>query len=739
MTPTQTLSNSLYRLESELGSGGGGIVYKAWHTRLEKYVVIKELKRGTKDSIETQRNEVEALKNVKSAYLPQVLDFFSEGERVFTVMEYISGISFDKLLEQNKRFTESQIVKWYGQLSSALEVIHGQNIAHRDIKPANIMLLPSDDICLIDFNAALVGESDVQLISRSLGYASPEQYDIYEKYKNMANAPIKYTTSSIVNQSSVTVSDNVQANDNTQTELLDGSDSDKTELLGTDTDATELIGGQSAAPYVSRNDENKSEPVKPRIAESIDWKLSDIYSLGAAMYHLLTGIRPPARAKELKKLSSVGEFDQGLTYIIENSMSYAPADRIPSASALSDAIRNIYKYDSRWKVLQIKQIAAAIILPLFFSGCLLVSVLGYNKMGQEKEELFYSTVYEIQNGENPEEAYLKATKLFEGRIDPYYAMAQRYWDTGDLDVCREYIQANLGDIAKFQADQNVYEALGGIYYILGDCFYYQSGNNDYQNAKLNYELALKYAPTNAGYCRDYAITLARLGDIDGAKKELSKAQTLDLDKVSLSLLNGEIDYADNKLDTALEHFSKVISQSDDDYIRYRAYHTSDEIYKIQGKMQESIDLLSDSLTKIPINRVYEMKERLADSYYKNGDSKSAVLLFEELVQTNLSYNMQQNLVILYQNENEFDKAANLLEKMKETFPDDYRVPMRQAFLETDIQGHTDNEKRDYLLTVEFYDEAKALYAENVNPGEADPEMQQLEAIIQQLRDEKWIE
>lgn len=87
MQQPQMLSNSLYRIETELGSGGGGIVYKAWHTRLQKYVVIKELKRGTKDSIETQRNEVEALKNVKSAYLPQVLDFFSEDKRVFTVME----------------------------------------------------------------------------------------------------------------------------------------------------------------------------------------------------------------------------------------------------------------------------------------------------------------------------------------------------------------------------------------------------------------------------------------------------------------------------------------------------------------------------------------------------------------------------------------------------------------------------------------------------------------------------
>ena len=167
--------NSIYKIEGELGSGGGGVVYKAWHTHLQKYVVIKELKRGTKDNVETQRNEVEALKNVKSIYLPQVLDFFVENDRVYTVMEFIDGTSLDKLLAKNYRFTQQQVVKWYAQLAAALEVIHKQNIAHRDIKPANIMLLPDGNVCLIDFNAALVGESDVRLISRSLGYASPEQ------------------------------------------------------------------------------------------------------------------------------------------------------------------------------------------------------------------------------------------------------------------------------------------------------------------------------------------------------------------------------------------------------------------------------------------------------------------------------------------------------------------------------------------------------------------------------------
>lgn len=710
--------NSIYKIEGELGSGGGGVVYKAWHTHLQKYVVIKELKRGTKDNVETQRNEVEALKNVKSIYLPQVLDFFVENDRVYTVMEFIDGTSLDKLLAKNYHFAQQQVVKWYAQLAAALEVIHKQNIAHRDIKPANIMLLPDGNVCLIDFNAALVGESDVRLISRSLGYASPEQYQIYENYKNKAHAPVKLNT---ISTNSSTSGFKTQTHD------------DRTELV--DNEKTELVDSQLIQPGYS----DGTEILAPRTFEEIDWKLSDIYSLGATMYHLLTGIRPAERAAETPKLSSVGEFDEGLTYIIESSMTLNPRGRINSAESLSYAIRNIYKYDKRWKILQGKQLAASVILPLALAGCLIISAVGFNKMGQEKEELFYSTVLSIENGDNPNEAYKKAFELFENRVDPYCAMAQRLWNDGDLAACKDYIRENLGELTKFQTDENARDALGKIYYIFGDCFYYDSPDNDYKNAKLNYALALNYAPNNPIYHRDYAITLARLGDINGAKEELKKAQLLMLDDVSLNLLNGEIDYAIKKYSSAIKYFSEVISTSEDEYIRYRAYHSSDEIFKLQGKIDESVELLSDCLTKIPLNRVNEMQERLADSCYKSGDNKKAIKIFESLVDKTPTYNMQQNLVILYQNENEFDKAAALLDKMAQQFPSDYRVPMRRAFLETDIQAHKDNEKRNYSKTVEYYNQAKAIYEKNVKPGETDPEMQQLEGIIQQLKDNKWID
>ena len=61
--PNQILS-STYEIRAEIGSGGGGVIYKAWHKRLEMEVVLKELKAGTAASLSMQRAEVDILKTI---------------------------------------------------------------------------------------------------------------------------------------------------------------------------------------------------------------------------------------------------------------------------------------------------------------------------------------------------------------------------------------------------------------------------------------------------------------------------------------------------------------------------------------------------------------------------------------------------------------------------------------------------------------------------------------------------
>jgi len=285
-----------YRIKAELGTGGSGAVYMAWHTRLCKYVVIKIVKESSVKAIEVHRNEVEALKNIKNMHIPLVLDFIVENDHSFTVMEFIDGGSFDKLLDSKQQFTEKQVLKWYIQLASALDVIHKNDVCHRDIKPSNILYTTKGDVCLIDFNSALVSWNNTGIVSRSMGYASPEQYEYFKMCR------------STFNNSSEDFPDYIE-----------------TELLISDC---------------------KTEPAFSCYqlsvgAQSINWKLSDIYSLGATMYHFMTKKRPPVKEDEIRKIPKINGHSKGLLKIIEKSMRKTPHHRFSSAEELLNTLQDL--------------------------------------------------------------------------------------------------------------------------------------------------------------------------------------------------------------------------------------------------------------------------------------------------------------------------------------------------------------------------------------------------------------
>lgn len=82
---------STYEVIREIGSGGGGVVYLANHLRLGKQVILKADKRKITTRPELLRREVDILKDLSHPHIPQVYDFFVEGETVYTVMDYIQG------------------------------------------------------------------------------------------------------------------------------------------------------------------------------------------------------------------------------------------------------------------------------------------------------------------------------------------------------------------------------------------------------------------------------------------------------------------------------------------------------------------------------------------------------------------------------------------------------------------------------------------------------------------------
>lgn len=352
----------LYEIDEKIGAGGGGVVYLGRHTRLHKLVVLKADKRSLSTKEESLRREVDMLKNLRQTYIPQVYDFVQQDGVVYTVMDYIEGESLDKVLARGEKIPQPDIVKWSCQLLEALDYLHHQGshgILHGDIKPANIMLLPNGDICLIDFNIALaLGEDGAVKVGFSRGYASPEHYGAeYVQGGQMAGMPA--VPASQKTSQAAADDDRTLVDDEERTEV---ADDDRTQV---DPDATEVDGGDLSVPRTdSQVSFSAGSVTRSQPGVLLDAR-SDIYSLGATLYHLLSGRKPAQRASEVVLLGA-SDCSIAVAEIINKAMAVKPADRYQTAEEMLKAFRELPKKDSRMVRHKRRMFASAAVLGVLF-------------------------------------------------------------------------------------------------------------------------------------------------------------------------------------------------------------------------------------------------------------------------------------------------------------------------------------------------------------------------------------
>ena len=356
-----------YELKNKIGSGGGGVVYLAEYLRLGKKVVLKADKRKITTRPEILRREVDALKDLKHTYIPQVYDFFVEDETVYTVIDYVDGESLDKPLKRGEKFSQPQVIKWACELLEALcylhNPIHGtppKGIVHSDIKPANIMFKPDGDICLIDFNIALaLGEENV--VGLSAGYASPEQYGL------------DFSTDSAFTESS-------KSNKEFEKSKMTTVDDTAETVAMKNIDETRTLKMSE-----SENDLKYSSSLKKIVVPDAR---SDIYSLGATLYHLLSGKRPHKNAVDVESLSD-DDFSPPIVKIIIKAMNPNPDLRYQTAEEMLYDFTHLRENDPRTK--KRKKICAVIntILIITFFGGIFSSFAGLKRMEMYQKYLTY--------------------------------------------------------------------------------------------------------------------------------------------------------------------------------------------------------------------------------------------------------------------------------------------------------------------------------------------------------------
>ena len=144
-----------YEIQSPLGAGGMGEVYRARDTRLERTVAIKILPPHLSDDAEAKQRFEREARTISSLNHPNICvlhDVGSEDGTAYLVMEYVQGESLETRLQKGP-LPLKQALECGVQICDALEKAHRAGIVHRDLKPGNIMLTPSG-AKLLDFGLA---------------------------------------------------------------------------------------------------------------------------------------------------------------------------------------------------------------------------------------------------------------------------------------------------------------------------------------------------------------------------------------------------------------------------------------------------------------------------------------------------------------------------------------------------------------------------------------------------------
>ena len=754
---------STYDIYEQIGAGGGGTVYRAVHKRLQKEVVLKRIT-GNSTNIQECRTEVDILKNLHHPYLPQVLDFIESPEGIYTVMDFIPGKSFRQMVDDGHKFTEKEVLKYARQLCEALDYLHSQNppIIHGDIKPDNIMVTPEGNVCLIDFNISGILEGKgAQAFGYTPGFSAPEQVEGFEAARRRIARERRAAAQEAEEASRVALS---SQSDEGLTILL-SQDEDKTVMLSQDEGKTVLLSqGEGNTILRSQDDdrtvllsqigqeEQKKSVETPSTPQAgtvgtgiIINKRSDIFSLGATLYTLLTekildvkalNVEPPA-------------ISDGFWVILSKALERDPGRRYSDAGKMLQALLQVHKNNRRYKkLLRRQQIISALIIFLITFG-IFFTVEGRRTMETEREDFYYELVAQMDEGiqsamtqKEFEELYTRAVEMYPSYLDAYYGKARYLLQAGDYEVVIQYIDDVMG--TPLESDDELW---GNMYYLAGECYFRLE---NFQYAANSYQTSLTYQKENPAVYRDYAISLVYLGRVEEASQVLEEALLTGMGQVDVYMVSGEIARMTGDFQEALVNFENVLKGTDDEYLRQRAYIMGSKTYRDMGTteaLEQDVEWLQRGLTSLAMNNRLLLYERLAQDYIMLGENTlkneyyvSAVGVFEQIKEmgwdTYMTYN---NAVILCQRMGDLEQAEEWALKMQNRYPAHYVTYVRLAFLEVEKQNRKPNEERTYTDFNAYYQSAKEHYEQQMSGNVTDAEMLLLNNTWQQVADGGWLE
>lgn len=736
----------------QINSGGGGIIYEATHKRLNQKVILKRI-RSDKISIIGSRREIEILKNLKHRYLPRILDFWSYGDEVYTIMEFIEGKSFKELLDEGMIFREKDVIRWTRQLIEVMEYLHNSpgHVIHSDIKPANLMLTPQNDICLIDFNVSLLqgGEAD-ESIGYSVGYSPVEQLLALEeqrqKRKIEKSLPRRQSASDTVvltfsaqnvnipasRESDEATELDTDSDDATQiddrTQIDDATQIDDTVANNIKTNHIQADGTiqmRTRQTYTSQTHAIRTQSTVPRtmdealpeLTRQYGTKLkvderSDIYSACATMYHILTGRHPlPCYEKQIPIEDLMPEANDAFADILMHGLEQNPKKRFKDSTQMLNALEQLAKSTRVYKRLRLKQDFALLLLLICFLGSAGAAYVGWGMRNEEE-------------------------------LTVRMADAMEYYGNRQYQEAIEYLDSNILNNILYQKSSQLSQG----YYISGNCNL-EMGN--YLEAIDDYRRAILLDGTQPSYYRDYGIALARSGNLELARENLEQARARGLDSSGSLLLQGEIAALEGNYTQAESYLWESIESSEDITVKMRSYVKLDQVLEEgfgESAYPDRIQILEEASETLPNERKLLILERLIQVYGNYGQltgeetyTLKAIDTLQEVIDLGYGTLVEWlNQAVYYQSIARYSAAKQCLWDASEIYLNNYLIYKRLAFLEIEIQGVKEAGDRDYQEFKQYFDICDELYQSAGLSREQDLEMEYLYQVYDEIVVMGWL-
>ena len=183
MTAPQSIGK--YEIQSELGRGGMGVVYKGFDRAIARNVAIKAIAKSTLDPEDLKyvmgrfRHEAQAVGRLAHPRIVQIFDYGEDDQIAYIVMELVNGKTLQQHLRQGDTYEIRESGEIIRQLLDGMGHAHAAGVVHRDIKPSNILINNDGRIKISDFGIARTEASGLTQAGDVLGtlhYMAPEQF-----------------------------------------------------------------------------------------------------------------------------------------------------------------------------------------------------------------------------------------------------------------------------------------------------------------------------------------------------------------------------------------------------------------------------------------------------------------------------------------------------------------------------------------------------------------------------------